>query len=189
MFFDRDGVLNEDYGHVGAIDRFKWRDGAIQMVKKSNDEGKFVFIVTNQAGVAKGKYREEDIATLHAFMQQELARAGAHIDDIRYCPYHPEAVIKSYRRASDWRKPEPGVVSDLLRHWPVDRANSLLIGDSEHDLEAARRAGVRGVHVSQHVASRRLAVRGALDREPPARTKGSAWPCRTEGSKDATARS
>lgn len=150
VFFDRDGVLNEDCGHVGAIDRFKWRDGAIDMVKKFNDEGKFVFIVTNQAGVAKGKYREEDIATLHAFMQQELARAGAHIDDIRYCPYHPEAVIESYRRASDWRKPEPGMILDLLRHWPVDRANSLLIGDSEHDLEAARRAGVRGVHVSEH---------------------------------------
>jgi len=150
VFFDRDGVLNEDYGHVGAIDRFKWRDGAIDMVKKFNDEGKFVFIVTNQAGVAKGIYREEDIATLHAFMQQELARAGAHIDDIRYCPYHPEAVIESYRRASDWRKPEPGMILDLLRRWPVDRANSLLIGDSELDLEAARRAGVRGVHVSEH---------------------------------------
>lgn len=145
VFFDRDGVLNEDYGHVGDVDRFRWLPGAQAAIRLANRRGYYVFVVTNQAGIAKGLYGVADYEAIRRRMRDDLAGIGAYIDDERYCPFHPEGTVPEFAVVSDWRKPAPGMLNDLMRRWPVVREGSLMIGDRQTDLDAAAAAGVRGV--------------------------------------------
>jgi D,D-heptose 1,7-bisphosphate phosphatase len=144
VFLDRDGVLNHDTGYVHRVDELTWIAGAKDAVKLLNDRGYYVFVVTNQAGVARGYYEEPAIATLHQWMSQELRENGAAIDDWRYCVFHPEGKLEQFRRDHDWRKPGPGMLIDVMAQWPVDRANSFLIGDKASDIDAAKAAGLPG---------------------------------------------
>jgi D-glycero-D-manno-heptose 1,7-bisphosphate phosphatase len=143
-FLDRDGVLNQDTGYVHRADQVHWVDGAFEAVRWLNDAGYLVFVVTNQAGVARGLYDEGHVVSLHAWMGEQLRRHGAHIDGIEYCPYHPDGTVERYRRLSDLRKPGPGMIRKLLADWAVDATRSFLIGDRDTDIEAATAAGIPG---------------------------------------------
>jgi D,D-heptose 1,7-bisphosphate phosphatase len=144
VFLDRDGVLNADHGYLHRPDQVDWIPGAQDSVRRLNDLGYCVVVVTNQAGVGHGYYDEEAVHSLHAWMQDQLAAKGAFIDAFYYCPYHPQARVKKFRRQHIDRKPEPGMILRALSDLHIDRQRSFLIGDKKIDVEAARRAGIRG---------------------------------------------
>lgn len=142
-FLDRDGVLNRDVGHVGTSERWEWTEGAVDAVRRLNRAGYYVFVVTNQAGIAKGKYGLDEYWGLRDIIREELFAQHAQIDDECFCPYHPDATVDQWRAASAWRKPEPGMINHLSTVWPVDKDASFLIGDQQSDLVAAANAGIR----------------------------------------------
>jgi D,D-heptose 1,7-bisphosphate phosphatase len=143
VFLDRDGVLNHDDGYVGSVERFRWMDGANEAVRLFNDAGYYVFVVTNQSGVARGYYTENDVLALHDWMQTELAFHGAHIDEFRYSPFHPEGTVPEYAKKTTCRKPAPGMLIDLMERWQVVKSASIMIGDQSSDIEAATAAGLQ----------------------------------------------
>jgi D-glycero-D-manno-heptose 1,7-bisphosphate phosphatase len=146
LFLDRDGVLNEDQGYVSRWEDFRWIPGAREAVAAFNRAGWLVIVVTNQSGVGRGYYTEDEMHALHARMSQELAADGARIDAFYHAPQHPEAEVEAYRHPDPPdRKPNPGMILRALADWPIDRDRSILVGDKHTDLEAAHRAGVRAL--------------------------------------------
>jgi len=146
LFLDRDGVLNVDVGHPHRADQLQWIGGAQDAVLWANEAGYLVIVVTNQAGVARGIYTEDDVAEFHALMAADLASAGAHVDAWYHCPFHSDAAVERYRIADHPdRKPNPGMLLRAMAEWPIDAPRSLLIGDKPTDIEAATRAGIVGV--------------------------------------------
>jgi D-glycero-D-manno-heptose 1,7-bisphosphate phosphatase len=137
-------VINVDHGYVHHRDQFDWMPGVAEAIRAVKASGRRAFLITNQAGVARGYYDEAAIAALHGYVQQTLGEQGAAFDDIRYCPHHPDGVVAAYARACDCRKPGTGMIDSLTAQWPTDLARSGLIGDKASDLEAGARAGVRG---------------------------------------------
>lgn len=143
VFFDRDGVLNVDHGYVGSLERFEWQPGAIEAILAANQAGFLVIVVTNQSGVARGYFSLSDVEQIHAWMAQQLAAAGAHVDRFYVCPFHPEAKIATYRAADHPdRKPNPGMLLRAIRDFDIDPGRSIMFGDNETDMLAARSAGV-----------------------------------------------
>jgi len=145
LFLDRDGTLNVDRGYTYRCEDLVWQPGAREAVRFANQAGYYVFVVTNQSGVARGLFNPEDVKAFHAAMQTSLFEMDAHIDAMEWCPHHIDGLTEQYRKHCRRRKPSPGMIEDLAAAWPVDMSRSLMIGDSETDMLAASAAGIAGV--------------------------------------------
>jgi D,D-heptose 1,7-bisphosphate phosphatase len=144
-FLDRDGIVNFDRGHLCDKDLFEFTPGMPEAIKMLNDAGWLAIVITNQAGIGRGKYTEEQFAAFSEWIDDRLAEGGAHVDATYHCPHHPTAGLGEYRRSCECRKPAPGMLLRAIAEWEPDVARSFLLGDKESDVEAARAAGVRGV--------------------------------------------
>lgn len=144
LFLDRDGVINIDRNYVYRVEDFEWVEGAADVIRAFNDKGWWVFVVTNQSGIARGYYTEEQMETLHAWLQEELGKRGATIDRFYHCPFHEDGTIDRFKKDSYDCKPKPGMLIRAMTDFPVIKERSFLIGDKQADLDAATAAGVRG---------------------------------------------
>jgi D-glycero-D-manno-heptose 1,7-bisphosphate phosphatase len=145
VILDRDGVLNVDHGYVGEIERLEWVSGARTAVRRMNDAGLLVIVATNQSGVARGFFDLTAVDVVHARMRADLASEGARIDAFYVCPYLPDAPVAAFAHPDHPdRKPNPGMILRAIDEWSIDPARALVIGDNPRDIEAGRRAGVRG---------------------------------------------
>ncbi len=161
VFFDRDGTLNRDDGYTWKPEDLAFLPGAVEAIRACNDAGVLAIVVTNQSGVARGKYALADMDAFHRHMQARLADAGAHIDAFYACPFHEGGVVAAFTRADHPdRKPNPGLIRRALMEWRIDPARAVMIGDQPRDVEAGRAAGVAAIAVKP--GALRAAVTGAL---------------------------
>lgn len=134
LFLDRDGVLMEDLGYVGNIDRVKIKKEFIDIVKYAKEKGFITIVATNQAGVSYGYYGEEDVKKVHLYIYEEYKKCGALIDDFYYCPYHIKSDNKKYNIISMLRKPEAGMHLLAAKKYNIDLSKSFMIGDRDTDI-------------------------------------------------------
>ena len=142
IFLDRDGVINVDDGYTHKIEDFQLIDGAAAAIRRANEAGYIVLVVTNQGGIGLGYYDHDDVDAFHEHMQSTLKAEGAMIADFAYCPHHPNSPDPTQQTCS-CRKPSPQMIQLLAEKHHVDCSGSAMIGDRNSDVEAGHAAGVQ----------------------------------------------
>jgi D-glycero-D-manno-heptose 1,7-bisphosphate phosphatase len=172
LFLDRDGVINVDYGHVHKIKDFHFVDGIFDLVKKAQDAGLEIFVVTNQAGIGRGIYSEESFITLNNYMLEQFELRGIRISRTYYCPHHPTKGLGQYLQDCECRKPKPGLILRASLDYGLNLEASVIVGNKNSDVSAGISAGIKKVvYIGEDVsigASRSYgSVREMLDKGFP----------------------
>lgn len=147
IFLDRDGTINKDTGYVSQIKEFEFLPGVVEALKILNDLGFLLIIITNQSGIARGFYSENDFVKLDNWMRSELLKHGIRISKTYYCPHLSISNIPKYRKACQCRKPKTGLFEQAIREFNIDLKNSFVIGDHMRDCELARKNKCYGMLV------------------------------------------
>lgn len=143
LFLDRDGVINANHGYVHTPERTDWIPGIFELVAVAHARGYLPIVVTNQAGIGRGFYDEAAFLAYMTWVHGEFARRGTPLLATYWCPHHPEFGVGDYQVDCACRKPAPGMLLAAIERFAIDPAASLLVGDSQTDIEAAQAAGVR----------------------------------------------
>lgn len=142
VFLDRDGTINIDHGYVHKIDDFQFIEGSIEALKKLKAMGYLLVLVTNQSGIARGYFSEDQFLQLTEWMDWSLADRGVELDGIYYCPHHPEGKGE-YQEDCDCRKPKPGMLLQGIKELKIDPERSVMVGDKVEDMLAGQGANIR----------------------------------------------
>ncbi|MDR1377900.1 MAG: HAD family hydrolase [Synergistaceae bacterium] len=147
-FFDRDGTINVDTVHTYKTEELRFIVGVPELIRRYNDKGFLVIVITNQSGIARGLFTETDMRKFHEYMNWRLNNEyGAHIDAFYFCPHHPD-----FTGDCECRKPKPGLIQQAIRDFNICVEQSVMFGDSDSDVKAATATGVRAVLInSLHV--------------------------------------
>jgi D-glycero-D-manno-heptose 1,7-bisphosphate phosphatase len=143
VFLDRDGTLLEEAGYLDRLERLVFFPFTVDAIRSLNRAGFPVVVVTNQAGIARGIFKESFVAEAHRHVTDRLTAGGARVDAFYYCPHHPEAVVEAFRQTCDCRKPKPGMLTRAAADLGLALDRSFVVGDRWHDLEAGQRVGAR----------------------------------------------
>ena len=150
IFIDRDNTLIHDDGHIFEIEKFSWIDGATSALRRFHEANIPVFVVTNQGGIGRGIFSEDQMHQFNNHMIAAAQRAGGFITDIAFCPHHPLSPDPEMAIACGCRKPEPGLIFNLAQKWKIDLGASVMIGDRHSDVEAGQRAGTHSYLFTQN---------------------------------------
>lgn len=142
LFLDRDGVINHDSGYTSSAENFRFIEGIFDLCRAAKRLGYLLIVVTNQAGIGRGHYSEEDFLALTEWMLSRFKIEGAPITDVFFCPYHPEHGVGDYKKDSFDRKPNPGMLLRAAEKHGLDLGRSIMIGDKDSDMYAACKGGV-----------------------------------------------
>lgn len=142
LFLDRDGVINHDSGYTSDVESFRFIDGIFDVCRAAKKLGYLLIVVTNQAGIGRGYYSEQDFFNLTRWMCDQFEAEGAAISDVYYCPYHSEHGVGDYKKESFDRKPNPGMLLRAAKKHELDLKRSIMIGDKNSDMQAAKGASV-----------------------------------------------
>ena len=154
VFLDRDGTLVEEAGYLDRLERLVFFPYSVDAVRLLNRSDLAVVIVTNQAGIARGIFKETFVAEAHCHIRERLAAGGARIDAFYYCPHYPTGTVERYRAVCDCRKPQPGLLRRAAADLDIDLAQSFVVGNRWHDLAAGQAVGARGVLVRTGLGKR-----------------------------------
>lgn len=147
IFLDRDGTINVEKSYLHKWEDFEFEKNAIEGLKELKNLGYEFIVVTNQSGIGRGYYTEEDLVTLNNQMTEKLKEFGIEILECFYCPHHPKKGIGKYKVDCNCRKPNPGMLLEGIKKYNVDIENSFMIGDKKGDLEAGKKAGLKSILV------------------------------------------
>ncbi|WP_339729737.1 D-glycero-beta-D-manno-heptose 1,7-bisphosphate 7-phosphatase [uncultured Gimesia sp.] len=142
LFLDRDGVINKEKHYLYRIEDFEFVDGIFALCQTAVDNGYGLIVITNQAGIARGYYTEQQFLELTEWMKQEFARRNLPLTDLYYCPHHPRYGGEQYCQQCECRKPGPGMLLDAAQKHDLDLSASILVGDKGSDIAAGRAAGI-----------------------------------------------
>jgi len=147
VFLDRDGVINEDKGYVHKIKDFFIYPEVFPALRKLQESGFKLIVITNQSGIAVGYYTEEDFHNITKYMLNLLEKEDIKIEKVYYCPHHPEGIIPELKMKCNCRKPESGMIKQAIKEFDIDPSNSFLIGDKETDIMAGHKEGIKSILV------------------------------------------
>ena len=162
-FLDRDGVINVEVGHLHRIQDFQFTNRCCEALKTFLDLGFELVIITNQAGIGKGLYTEEQYQKLTHYYLNLLSRKGIYFLDVLHCPHHSDAVDEKFKKECNHRKPNPGMVLKIMDDYDVDVENSILVGDKLTDIYCGKNASLKKLYL---VSSGHFIPEGSVNRIP-----------------------
>ena len=146
VFFDRDGVINNDTGHyyIYKPEDFKLNEGIAQSMKKLQDAGFLLLVISNQGGISKKIYQKSDVEKVHLFLKKELKKGGITLNEIYYCPHHSDF------EKCICRKPDNQLLEKAIARFNIDKQKSYFIGDSQRDIQAGEKTGINSIKIASN---------------------------------------